>query len=79
MVQVVFRITDNHLTCRQPSPAPPSQRPTSRGRPITITQTVVGDSPVVTVTPSPSSTAPVLSPVFQLTTEICLIATDNAY
>lgn len=64
MVQVVLRVKDNNLTCRQPSSASPSQRPTSRGRPITIIQTVVGDSPTVTVTPSPPSTTPVPSPVF---------------
>jgi hypothetical protein len=59
---------------RQPS-AQPSQRPTSRGRPpVTIIQTVVGDSPIITVTPTrrqtsaaPTSTTPVFSPVSLLT------------
>ncbi|KAJ4986399.1 ER membrane protein [Stagonosporopsis vannaccii] len=48
-----------------PSSAPPDQRPTSRGRPpVTVTRTVVGDSPVVPVVPTrrtsdiPTSTAP---------------------
>ncbi|XPS80445.1 hypothetical protein M3J09_012398 [Ascochyta lentis] len=49
-----------------PSSASPSQRPTSRGRPpVTIIQTVVGEAPTITVTPTrrqtsaaPASTAP---------------------
>lgn len=60
-----------HLTCRQPSSAQPTQRTTSRGRPpVTIIQTVVGEMSTITVTPTqrrtsaaPSSTTLVFSPV----------------